>query len=71
MVFSPVFADDTDESDNDETVSLRREAIVKEIDIDKEVILEKRKNSKKKKSERNVKVQPNQEDDENIILELD
>ena len=39
--------------------------------LDKESFLKDRKKHKKKKGERNVKVQPSQEDDENIILELD
>ena len=39
---------------------------------DKETVLKaQKKNSKKKKGQRNIKVQPNKEDDENIILELD
>jgi len=72
MVLNPAFADDTDESnDNDEITSLKREALVKEVNIDEKATLEKRKSSKKKKGARNVKVQPSQEDDKNIILELD
>ena len=57
---SPVFADD--EISNDDSVT---------DDSDKEVSLKIRKKDKKKKGERNVKIQPNKEDDENIILELD
>ena len=64
---TPVFADDNDELNDDETIGLKREASVKEINTDDKA----RKASKKKKGERNVKVQPSKEDDENIILELD
>lgn len=74
IMLSPVIANETDESEPDESevLDLKREAVYKNVDddIDKSN-LEKRKKKKNKKGERNVKIQPSQEDDENIILELD
>ena len=59
----PVFANDDEISNPDNSMI---------EDQDKETILKaQKKNNKKKKGQRNVKVQPSQEDDENIILELD
>ena len=71
IAVSSAFADDTDELNYDDTASLKREASVKEINADDKAVSEKRNHSKKKKGQRNVKVQPSDEDDENIILELD
>ena len=73
MLINPVFANDADESDDNETTNLKRESSVKEIDNsdDGKTTSGKRNNSKNKKGERNVKVQPNKKEDENIILELD
>ena len=69
---NPVFANDPNKLDSDDngTTDFQREVSTREINID-EATLEKRKNSKKKKGQRNVKVQPSKEEDENIILELD
>ncbi|MBI3590539.1 MAG: hypothetical protein HY094_04065 [Candidatus Melainabacteria bacterium] len=73
-------------SDNDKTDGLKRESTTKEINIDNETdvdesvagntedkraFLKEQKKGKKKKGERNVKVQPSKEDDENIIMYLD
>ena len=68
MVLSPAFANDDNEdlSTDEET-----DTVTKDEAQDKESILKDRKKGKKKKGERNVKVQPGKEDDENIILELD
>lgn len=66
IVFCPAFASDTEDSDKNNTTS------VEEVDTnDGDSNFKERKKSKKKKGARNVKVQPNEEDDENIILELD
>ena len=59
----PAFADDDEILNPDDSMTEGQ---------DKETVLKtQKKNSKKKKGQRNVKVQPNKEDDENIILELD
>ena len=63
--FTPAFAD---VDDND--ISNTDESITDDTQETKSFLKEKKKN-KKKKGERNVKVQPSIEDDENIILELD
>ena len=68
MVLSPVFANDDNEDLNTDEES---DTVTKDEAPDKESILRDRKKGKKKKGERNVKVQPDKEDDENIILELD
>lgn len=67
MIFSSAIIS---KAEKDRDAVTRVSEIVDSKDIEKESSLKERKN-KKKKGERNVKVQPNQEDDENIILELD
>ena len=79
-------ANDTDESNNDKTDGLKREATTKEINVDNESIdadesvaddakskkpFLKEQKKAKKKGKRNVTVQPSKEDDENIIMYLD
>ena len=62
----PLYANDIDVAD----VDLReRIADPSNEELDKDS--KERKVQKKKKGERNVKIQPSKEDDENIILELD
>ena len=68
VVINPAFAGDIDVNvddllDTDESVTLDAQ--------DKSLFLKEQKKHKKKKGERNVKVQPSKEDDDNIILELD
>ena len=63
MLINPVFANDSEKSNDDD---LDTENVQ-----DKKSSLKEQKKSKKKKGERNVKVQPDKEDDKNIILELD
>ncbi len=69
FAFYPAIAneDDNDQASSDESV----EATSTEDTKDKKSFLKEKKKNKKNKGARNVKIQPSEEDDENIILELD
>ena len=65
-VLSPAFASDPDAPDVEEEDTILEEKAVK-----KESYIREQKKNKKKKGERNVKIQPSEEEDKKIILELD
>ena len=70
IVLNPAVAKDYDISNHSDSVIDDQDSDQAD-EQDNEVFLKDRKKDKKKKGERNTKVQPSKEDDENIILELD
>ena len=70
IVLNPAFAKDYEISNHSDSVINDQDSDQAD-EQDNEVFLKDRKKDKKKKGERNTKIQPNKEEDENIILELD
>ena len=70
IVLNPAFAKDYEISNHSDS-GIDDQDSDQADEQDKEVFLKDRKKDKKKKGERNTKIQPSDEDDANIILELD